>query len=184
MERTTEISFKPLVYGHLPTLQQWLESPHVKAYWDRDIDWTDQLILDKYGTYIEGYKMVDGIKLPLEAFIIYLGSLPIGYLQLYDARLFPRDNYDLNHLLSKTSFGKSKMAAIDIFLGDVNVIGKGIGSFAMRRFLDEHVWKCFECCLVDPDKDNIRAIKAYEKAGFVSTQDTPNDKSVIMVASK
>jgi len=45
------IVFEPLVKSHFSLLLTWLETPHVKAWWDQDVRWTKELIAEKYGSY-------------------------------------------------------------------------------------------------------------------------------------
>ncbi len=54
------------------------------------------------------------------------------------------------------------LAAIDFFIGDVDYVGKGIGVEILKSF----DYQGYENILVDPEIDNISAIKTYEKAGF------------------
>ena len=53
------INFRPLVKTDLPMLHRWLETPHVKEYWDSDIQWTESLIQQKFGTEREGINFPD-----------------------------------------------------------------------------------------------------------------------------
>jgi aminoglycoside 6'-N-acetyltransferase len=154
------ITFKPLENSHLPLLLKWLETPHVKAWWDQDIHWTPALIQEKYGSYVEGYKIENGLRKPMHAYVICFNNIEIGYIQLYNAHDFPReDNTSLNEL-------PASLAAFDIFIGEESYVGKGIGSMIMQQFLQEKVDPHYEACFVDPDTANTRAIKAYEKVGF------------------
>jgi len=41
---TMIITFKPLQETHFPLLLKWLETPHVKQWWDEDVVWTLELI--------------------------------------------------------------------------------------------------------------------------------------------
>ena len=52
----TNITFKPLSKSHLDLLLKWLETFHVKAWWDQDVKWTMKLVEEKYGHYIKGNK--------------------------------------------------------------------------------------------------------------------------------
>ena len=63
------IQFIPLTHDHFPLLLTWLETPHVKAWWDQDVMWTAPKIDEKYGTYVQGYKILKGIQHPIHAFI-------------------------------------------------------------------------------------------------------------------
>lgn len=175
--------FKPLVKRHLPLLLKWLNSPHVQEFWDTGTVWTKEMIDAKYGSYVEGYKLINGKKLPIDAFIIYHNNYPIGYIQVYNAAKFPRYGYDVSEVLQGTPYGDAHLAALDIFIAEADLIGKGIGSSAMKQFLHEIVWHNFDGCLVDPVKINARAIRAYEKAGFVKVTETPDQKMAIMIVT-
>lgn len=152
------ITFEPLTKSHFPLLLKWLEAPHVKAWWDQDVKWTEELIIEKYGSYVDGHKIQNGEAKKLDAFIINLNSKPIGYIQLYDAHAFPRNT-------TLTDLPKS-LAAIDILIGDTYFIGKNVGSNAMILFSEQYCAPLYEYTFVDPDISNIAAIKSYTKAGF------------------
>jgi aminoglycoside 6'-N-acetyltransferase len=154
------ITFQPLQETHFPLLLKWLETPHVKAWWDQDVQWTSELIKEKYGSYILEYKIEYGLKKPLQAYIIFVGDKPVGYIQTYNAHDFPRED--------KTSLTElpESLAALDIFIGEEEFLGKGLGSLIMKQFLNEYVDPHYKACFVDPDTANIKAIRTYEKAGF------------------
>lgn len=38
------LTFIPLQERHFPFLLKWLEMPHVKAWWDKDVKWNIDLI--------------------------------------------------------------------------------------------------------------------------------------------
>lgn len=151
------ISFQPLRQEHLSFLHQWLNAPHVQSFWDRGTEWTESLVQGKYGTYIEGYKWIGQEKRPIHAFIIYLDDQPMGYIQYYCATHFPREGYEIED---------PNLAALDIFIGEASLLGKGYGSYSIKQFLNDYVRKDFGACFVDPDISNVMAIRAYEKAGF------------------
>ncbi|MCC8417838.1 MAG: hypothetical protein LN588_05075 [Rickettsia endosymbiont of Bryobia graminum] len=69
-----KISFIPLNKSHFPLLLKWLETPHVKAWWDKNIHWTAELVNKKYSNYIKGYKVLTlkdhTITKPIYSFII------------------------------------------------------------------------------------------------------------------
>jgi aminoglycoside 6'-N-acetyltransferase len=84
------ITFKPLHESHFPLLLKWLETQHVKKWWDQDVTYTMELVRKKYSSYIKGYKLVDGQQKPIQAFIIHNNQNPVGYIQIYNAYDFPR----------------------------------------------------------------------------------------------
>lgn len=154
------ILFIPLQESHFPLLLKWLKAPHVKVWWDQDVLWTLELIKEKYGDYVKGYKLEKGAKKPIQAYIIYGNDDSFGYIQLYNAYDFSREGSIPLEGLQKS------LATIDIFIGEEEYVGKGLGSRIMTQFLKEYVDPYYDACLVDPDTANMQAIRAYEKAGF------------------
>ena len=152
------ITFKPLAEADFSLLFKWLTSPHVQSWWDKDIVWTTDLIKLKYSSYVKGYKMHDGQHKEIRAYVISENTMPIGYIQIYNAYDFPRT--------SKLSDLPKNLATFDIFIGEINYLGKSIGSNAIELFLNNYCDAKYSHIFVDPDKDNIAAIKAYSKAGF------------------
>ena len=160
-----KITFIKLQQKHFPLLLRWLESPHVKEWWDQDIQYTSELINKKYISYTQEYKILDNIKKPIHAFIIKVDNKPIGYIQYYDKYDFPPEQgYDVKEL-------PESLAAIDFYIGEKSYLGRGIGTKALRFFLKKYVFKSFNTCFVDPNTTNKTAIRTYEKAGFITTKE-------------
>lgn len=176
------LSFQPLAKAHFSLMLKWLELPHVKQFWDSSIPWTIESIQEKYSSYVEGYKLVSGQRKSLKAFIICFDEHPIGYIQTYDAYDFPRQGYDLKEKLKDTSASSLSLAALDLFIGEKEIVKQGIGALAIAAFLKTYVWPQFDACLVDPDKNNLSAIKAYAKSGFTTHHDL--GASVLLLARK
>lgn len=93
-----------------------------------------------------------------EQYIIELNNKPIGFLQIIDPHL------EETHYWGEVSEG---LRAIDIWIGETEYLGKGLGSEATAKAID----KCFEdprveAILVDPLSNNKRAHRFYEKFGF------------------
>lgn len=159
------ISFTPLETDHLPLLFEWLQKSHVKIWWDPHVDWTPELLQEKFGSYPDGYYFEDGIKKPLRAFIVELDLQPIAYVQLYEVRNYPGADSIPEDQLPTNSVG------LDIFIGEEAFLGKGYGTKILKAFLTQKVAPSQEACFVDPDKNNLKAIGAYEKAGFRTLQE-------------
>lgn len=151
------ITFEPLNKLHFSLLLKWLEAPHVKKWWDQDITYTMDLVREKYGSYIKSYKQVNGINKLMNAYIIQVEQASIGYIQIYNAYDFPRDN---------PLFGlPQNLGAFDIFIGEEKYLGQNLGSKIISRLLNLY-GDDYSHIFVDPDPGNIAAIKCYEKAGF------------------
>lgn len=72
--------------------------------------------------------------------------------------------------------------AIDIWIGESDMLGKGYGTLMMEEALK----RCFAArevhtVLIDPLKSNVRAIKFYQKMGFVHLEDRYFDKQLCCV---
>jgi len=162
-QNLSDIRFQQLEKHHLPLIVKWLNEPHVWKWWGEGKVWTISDIEAKYSSYLEQYKIETGIKKPIYPFIICLRDTPIGYIQYYNAFDFPRQGYAIKDIWKEPA---SSLAALDFYVGDLSCLGKGIGSIVLRGFLKSHVYHRFSTCLVDPEKDNFHAVRAYEKAGF------------------
>ena len=175
------IKFINLNESHFKLLLRWLESPHVKRWWDDDIIWNAELIKEKYQTYVEGYKILklksgEVIRKPINGLIIIYEETPTGYIQYYDKDDFP-SQYQSNDI-------SKPCAALDYYIGEVDCIGKGIGPEVLKLFIKDVIPKKFSHVFVAPEIDNIAAIRAYEKAGFLNVTNEKKGKVIFMIRSK
>jgi RimJ/RimL family protein N-acetyltransferase len=76
---------------------------------------------------------------------------------------------------------------IDQFLANADQLGIGLGSAMVRAFVD----RLFEDpqvtqVQIDPSPDNARAIRSYEKAGFVAGGEvvTPDGPALLMLRTR
>lgn len=169
-----KITFVPLAESHFPLLLKWLEGRHVKAWWDQNRTYTLDLVHEKYSSYVKGYKLVDGQQKPIQAFIIHNNRNPIGYIQIYNAYDFPR---------SKPLSGlPENLGAFDIFIGEEEALGQGLGSASIKLFLEEYGFPNYRYIFADPECKNDVAVNTYEKAGFVIWKRV--DREFWMVAHK
>ena len=157
---TVDINFTPLNESHFSLLLKWLETPHVKKWWDENINFTKQMIHDKYISYTLGYKIDKGYKKPIYPFIINVGCEPVGYIQYYNFYDFPRD-YDI--ILQSLP---NSLAALDLFIGESSYTGQGLGVKILALFTTNYVFEKFDNCFVDPENSNYSAITTYERASF------------------
>lgn len=162
------ITFEKLNAAHFPLLLKWLMTPHVRIWWDSNIAWSPELIEEKYGQYVHGYKQLSLpsgiIKKPMYAYIILKDGKEIGYIQYYKKQDFPSEHgHDTSNL-------PAYMAALDWYIGEPEYLLKNIGSEALNLFMEQYISKNFDAVFVDPDTENVAAIRTYEKAGFVASK--------------
>ena len=149
--------FQPLDESHFDLLLRWFEAPHVKKWWDQDIVYTAELVREKYASYVKGYKQINGVNRPIHAYLFYADKTAAGYIQIYRAHDFShRKQLDEKHL---------KLGAIDLLIGEESCLGQNLGSKAIIEFLNRH-GSAYSHIVVDPDWNNVAAIKCYAKAGF------------------
>lgn len=156
----SHFGFRPLTRSDFPLLLKWLEAQHVKAFWDSEIPWTLEKIEEKYASYVEGYKLEAGVRKPMFASLVMIDVHPIGYVQFYNAW-----DFEWNPPLDRAILPRS-LAALDFYIGEPTFIRKGVGTVILEAFLKAHVDSLFSACMVRPERDNIPAIKLYEKLGF------------------
>lgn len=159
-----QICFRDFCENDVDLLMDWLERPHVKEYWQES--GTREDISNKFLFGLRERGVV-----PL---IIMVAKKPIGYIQYYEACKIGRNWWPG---VQQGVFG------IDQFIGEPDMIGKGIGSTAIKKMIEYLFSKDgVREVIADPDPSNARAIKAYEKVGFKKSGEieTPGGKAVLM----
>lgn len=148
--------FRDLTFDDIPLMHQWFNTQHIQAFYSLR-PWTEDEVLAKLTPYISGEKPVSG-------FIILLDEHPIGYLQSYKVSDYPWPNQNLPEKIVKSAKG------IDLFIGNKDLIGKGVGARIIQLFIKHHIAPLYSYCIVDPDVRNISAIRCYEKLKFKKHQ--------------
>lgn len=148
------ITFRPLQESDLALLHRWLNLPHVMQWWDKDGATPDE-IRSKYLPRIAGAS-------PVFCFIIDNDNADVGCIQAYWVNDFPESFVEI------ASQPTEKLASLDVFIGEPELLNSGLGSTAVRKFLDQIVFSKMSAksCIVAPAANNRAAIRAYEKAGF------------------
>ena len=152
--------FRPMIAADLPLVRRWLALPHVREWW---------------GDPAQQYEILSGdLDEPaMDQFIVSVADSPLGYIQCYALAGW------------NTGFGPHPEGTrgIDQFIGEPDMIERGHGSAFIRRFVDNRLKDGAPRVVTDPDPVNHRAIRAYEKAGFVRDRlvETPDGVALLMV---
>lgn len=152
--------FRPMNAADLPLIRRWLGLPHVLEWW---------------GDPEEQYGLVSGdLDEPaMDQYIVAAAGNPFGYLQCYDLTAW------------NSGFGPQPQGTrgIDQFIGEPGMIGRGHGSALIRAFVDDRLRNGAPRVVTDPHPANLRAVRAYEKAGFERDRmvDTPDGPALLMV---
>lgn len=141
------VSLRPIDIGRdAPLIYTWLSDPDVYR-WYREGEHS-----------LESYRTHFAPEATTHKFIIEVEGQPIGYLQAY--RLSDEPEYAAQLGLDHDA------VSLDMFLGERR--GEGWGSAALRVALKEIVFGEMgaEFACINPDPENIRAVRSYEKVGF------------------
>jgi RimJ/RimL family protein N-acetyltransferase len=65
------------------------------------------------------------------------------------------------------------VAGLDLFLGEADLLGRGIGTRVIDAFTRDVVFgrEATHACVVDPDAENLPSLRAFAKAGFVRVRE-------------
>lgn len=151
--QSSKFVFEPLNESHFGLMLDWFNKPHVQAFYSLR-EWTYQQVCDKLTPHLHGKKKVHG-------YVISLWKCPIGYIQSYPIQDYPWENQELpNEMIQEA-------AGIDLFIGEAEYSGQGLGCQIVDCFLYEHIWPYFRYCLVDPDIKNRASMRLFQKCGFI-----------------
>jgi aminoglycoside 6'-N-acetyltransferase len=135
--------FTPMTVADLPLIRRWLETPHVSEWWHDPV---------------EQFELVSGdLGHPdMAQFIVATQTRPFAYLQCYNISAWD------------AGFGPQPdgTRGLDQFIGEPDMLDRGHGSAFIRTFAEDLLANGTPRVVIDPDPDNARAIRAYEKAGF------------------
>lgn len=138
----------------LPLIWDWLVQPHVRRWYDEvpNATYPDDTI-ERYRRGIRG-------EVPTFRYVVELDGRPIGEIQSYRIDSYPE--YAALVGIEEPAIG------IDLFIGEAEFIGRGIGPRVIRTFLREVAFPHHgvDVCVIAPAQSNVAAIRAYEKAGF------------------
>lgn len=151
-----EISFRPIVPADVPNLVRWQREPGVAVWWG-DNDKTEEELVAKWVGRTSGNGTPHELK--TRRFIIVVNDTDIGEVQAYDLRDYPTESKEIDI---------PNAAGLDIFIGEPEWRDRGVGTQAVRQFINEIIFAIpgIETCVIDPEPTNKRAIRSYEKAGF------------------
>ncbi|WP_158284654.1 GNAT family N-acetyltransferase [Oricola cellulosilytica] len=154
MRNKAEISFVPVRPDDYPLLERWMRRPHWRQWWGEPA--------------VElGYiRAMVGGRDSTKPFIFRVGGRALGYIQYWSVGDAIRDAHDND--APWLSDLPSDAIGVDLSIGVESELSKGIGSAVLSAFLRKLAREGYRCIVIDPDETNHRAIRAYEKAGFVA----------------
>ena len=136
--------FRPAATDDLPRLRCWLSAPEVVRWWGDPRDELELLRAD-----------LNEPRMTMR--IVSFNGRPFAYAQDYEVHAWPQAH--LMHLPRRSR-------AIDSFIGRPTMIGRGHGPAYLRLLAERLSAEGAPLVAIDPAIDNVRAWRAYGKAGF------------------
>jgi aminoglycoside 6'-N-acetyltransferase len=145
------VGFRPLARDDLALLHQWLQREHVRRWWSKHETYED--VVEHYLPAVEGQE-------PTDLYFIVLDGRPAGFIQTYIVSGYP----EYQQLVAV----EDGVAGVDLFLAAEELMGRGVGSRVLAKFVSTIVFSApsTSACIADPDAENAASLRAFEKAGF------------------
>jgi aminoglycoside 6'-N-acetyltransferase len=141
---TPAYAFRRATRADLPLLQGWLHTPEAMRWWGDPAEQEAMLRDD-----------LDEPRMTMR--VVSLDGRAFAYAQDYEVHAWPQPH--LAHLPPGTR-------AIDTFIGEPDMVGRGHGSVYLRALAEQLLAQGAAMIAIDPDVENVRAQRAYAKAGF------------------
>lgn len=155
------ITFEKLDQKNQKTVYSWLKEAHVQEFWDNTPEHKEDML-----------NFIDGRRVPSSycdgKYTYWLASIntePYGLIM----SIQETEEEDIGELkiscLSKTGH----TYGLDFMIGNTKFLGRGYGALTLIAFLEffrENIDPSADTFLIDPQVNNTRARRVYEKAGF------------------
>jgi aminoglycoside 6'-N-acetyltransferase len=152
------IRFRPLEDADLPQVEAWLRTEHVAEWWRDPLE----IAAEKRQAALEGRRDV-------EHYVILEDERPVGMIQTYRVGDYP----EWGELVG----AEPEAAGVDLFVGEPDAVGRGLGPEILREFARAVVFARPEttAAVATVEEANTRSWRAFERAGFTHVRDVEED---------
>ena len=153
-----DVRIRDMTEADLEHMLRWLTDERVLTYYDgRDTHYDAVSIREDYMDPLppDSYRKIAEYR-----------GVPVGYIQIFFADEELREEYSYS--------GEGRAYAADMFIGEADQWNMGIGTAVMKelcRWLRED--RRADAVILDPRKNNPRAIHMYGKCGFRQIGELP-----------
>ncbi len=139
-----KVTFAPLAEKDLEVLHEWLNRAHVMPWWGKQPMSLKQ-VQDKYRPRIAG-------TIPCFGYVIDLDENSIGYIQSHWLKDFPDYALQIFTADDAAEMDLHKIACVDVFIADDQLLNRGFGQKILQQFLNEIVFGkmqaeiCYQDC--------------------------------------
>ncbi len=167
MSGNPDIDFRPVTAADYPMLRRWFDSAHIRHWWGEA-----ETALGNIKAMVEGRDTT-------RPHIFDVDGEPAGYIQSWSVC----DEIEGGHAAEAPWLLDlpRDAAGVDLFIRDESMLSKGIGTAVLRAFLGRLFEEGSQIVVIDPDASNSRAVRAYEKAGFVAYDRFRDEKGVTLL---
>lgn len=141
-----DIDFRAVTKKDASLLRRWITSSHWQEWWGEPQTEVAEIL-----SHLES----DSV----EPMIAELDGKPVAYVQTYDPHM------EDDHPYQDQPFGT---LGIDISIGEASDLDKGLGTDILVALAEVLFDEGAIRLIIDPDPSNKRAIRCYEKAGFIA----------------
>jgi acetylornithine deacetylase len=155
--RRGEVTVRPLTDtdDDMQAMVMWLNDPRILEWFEGRDQPSDLVAVRQH--YSSSALAAEGV----HGCIMEVDQRPVGYIQFFDV-----SRYAFEYGFSAQD-DLSDVWACDMFVGDADRWGRGIGTAALSVVLDHlFVQRAARRVLIDPRVVNPRAVHLYEKVGF------------------
>jgi aminoglycoside 6'-N-acetyltransferase len=138
-------------------MAKWLSSNDLLDYYEGRSNVFDlEKVIKKFGPRAKGEETVVSC-------IIEHNEKPIGYIQYY---CIDSNEYSAGNAINMKNFGLPY--GMDLFIGEIDKWNRGIGTIVVMSMIT-YLFKNekADILFIDPQTWNKRAIRCYEKSGFI-----------------
>ena len=166
---TEPIAYRPLAKTDLPLMADWLNRPHLRAFYQRE-PISLAAVAAKYGPRIR-------CEVPTHSWLAIFDGAPFGYLQCYRVA----DWADW-----QATIGVDHGVSIDLFIGEPDLIGQGVGRRMLSGYVEQVAFPLHaeeRLCWIGHELENRAARNCSAAAGFVPVREYVEDdrRCVLMV---
>jgi aminoglycoside 6'-N-acetyltransferase len=159
------ITFRKMTIENIPLLTQWLQTPLVYEFFNG----TPSSLEEVRHKYLPRIKEEH----PVRPYIFHYRGVPSGYLQYYPVSKEEAAEWGYSE--------KHTVIGMDCFIGEPSLFNKGIGTSMVSEFMKKIIrLETPTFIVLDPSKTNKRAIRCYEKAGFITKVEVNDGSSLLM----
>jgi len=153
-----DLSFRPLQEGDLQRLYEWVQQPHLAAWWGAPPE--------SYATFVAELQEEIEASNFLAPIIVCLDAKPIGYVQYYCA------DERCRRFWSRRGKPTTGAVGLEVIIGERTHLGKGYCAQIINKFVQKIFTETTaEKIVADPCPDNCAAVRCYERVGFKKSSD-------------